>query len=293
MPELQLHAARGDTRELAPLTREPWRTLRLLLAGVGYEQRRKSAFRVGFVVTEVLRGTAKPAAMVFVYLAMFRSTGAETIRGYTFQDLVQYLVLAAMLSKVGIDERTLDVAEQIFDGYVTKYLVMPAPFRTLVAARWVHAILLQLGLSLLAWTIGMALLPRYWPAPVSALAVAQALTLVIAGSYCFLLVYFMLNALAFWLDVVWSLVVMFRFIGLFVGGYYVPIGIMPDALHAAFSWLFPYWSLFAPIEIFLGRQGTPEFVRGLAILAAWGIGLHVLSVVTWRRGRLRYTGSGM
>ena len=276
-----------------PLSRGLSRTLRLLAAALAYEQRRVTAFRVGFIVKEVLRGTAKPLAMAFVYLAMFRSSGVDTIRGYAYWDFVQYLVLAALLQKVGIEDRQFDVAEQIFDGYVTKYLVMPVRVQSLVVARWVHAVLLQCGIGLVAWLVGLALLPGRWPVPVSGLATLEALTLVVLGSYCYFMAIFILNALAFWLDVVWNLVVMFRFVTMFVGGLLIPVSVMPDALHRAFAWLFPYWTLFAPIEILLGRQGTPEFVRGIVVLAVSAVGLRVVAEVTWRRGLSRYCGVGM
>ena len=45
------------------------------------------------------------------------------------------------------------------------------------------------------------------------------------GGYCFVLAYFCLNAAAFWLDVVWTLLIMMRFITGFVGGLVLPVSI--------------------------------------------------------------------
>jgi len=109
--------------------------LRILPHAVAYELRKAVAFRLGFVLRELLRGLPRPIVMAFVYLAMFRASGSTDFNGYRFEDLIGYLVWSSVLHKCLIDERTLDVAEQIFDGYVTKYMVMPVSFFTLAGAR--------------------------------------------------------------------------------------------------------------------------------------------------------------
>ena len=122
---------------------------------------------------------------------------------------------------------------------------------------------------------------------------AQAGTLLFLGSYCFLLLYFVVEALAFWLDVVWSLMVMAGFVTSFVAGVHLPVSMMPAPLAELFQWLFPYWALSAPIEILLGRLGTDAFLRGCAVLLASVVALELLRRVVWTRGARQYAGGGM
>jgi ABC-2 type transport system permease protein len=259
---------------------------------VAYEWRKETAFRVGFLLRGVFSGIGRPAVMAAVYYAMFRSSGAESFRGYRFGDLIAYLVWSAVITKVLFNERTLDIGEQIFDGYLTKYLVMPVSFFTLVWGRFVQFTALQLVSSSLFWCLGALLLPGYWPMPVSALAIAQASLLLLLGSCCFFTVHVMLQLLAFWFDVVWTLVGMFQFITSFIAGAIIPIALMPDAAQRALRLLFPYWTVFAPIEILLGRMGSAEFATGVFTLVAWLIALQLIARLTWQRGLLRYSGVG-
>ena len=269
------------------------RELRLLRAAVLYELAKVSVFRTGFVVREVLRGLARPAVMIFVYAAIFRQDGIEALAGWTLAELVHYMILVATFQKVLFPERGLDLADQIFDGYVTKYFVMPVRFFTLALGRFVQFSAVQVLVAALFFACGALCFPTYWPRPASALAALQACVLVGLGSACFFLLFYVLNVCAFWLDVVWSLLVMARFVTLFISGFVVPISMFPEPVRAAFAWLFPYWTLSAPIEIFLGRMGTPEFLRGAGVLALSLIALDRLRAALWRRGTLRYTGSGM
>lgn len=266
--------------------------LRVLPHVVAYEWRKASAFRMGLVLRELLRGLGRPVVAVFVYIAMFRSSGLQELAGYTLPQLLSYLVWTSVIYKCLTDEKSLDVSEQIFDGYITKYLVMPVSFFTLVLGRFVQLTGLQLISSLLFWGAGAALLPGFWPYPVSAFAFGQALVLVLLGAYCYLLAHFILCCLAFWLDVVWSLLHMFRFVASFVSGMLVPIALMPDSVNAAFRYLFPYWTLFAPAELLLGRMTGEHVVQGVLVLCAWIVVLQGLAALVWRRGIAKFAGAG-
>ena len=288
---------RGDADEPSTLGRQ----LTLLGAAVKYELRKASAFRTGFLLREILRGVARPAVMVLVFIAIFRGQSADgglggdgliQMNGWTLSGLIHYTILVATFQKFLFHERALDLAEQIFEGYVTKYLVMPIRYFTLALGRFVQYSVIQAGVALLFFTAGLVLLPAYWPRPVSALAALEACTLVVLGSACFFELYFLLNALAFWLDVVWSLLVMARFVTLFVSGWVIPISLFPEEFVEVFRWLF-HWSLSAPIEIFLGRLGHADFLRGLLVLLVSLALLEGLRAWVWKRGSLRYTGSGM
>jgi ABC-2 type transport system permease protein len=259
---------------------------------LAFELRKATAFRLGFVLQKLLRGVPRPAVMALVYVAIFRSTGAAHLRGYALADLIAYLIWTALLTKCLTDEQTLDVGEQIFDGYVTKYLVMPVSFLTLLWGRFAQHTLVQLGSALSLYGLGAALLPAYWPGPAGALAMAQAATLLLLGAACYHLAHVTIGLLAFWLDVVWSLHNMFAFVAAFVAGTLVPIALMPASVQGAFAWLFPYWTVFAPAELLIGRMDGADFARGLLVLSATLAGLQALAVYTFRRGLVRYAGAG-
>lgn len=267
--------------------------MRLLLRTVEYELRKAVAFRVGFLVREFLRGVSRPVVMVFVFGAIFSVDAVGDIRGWDYPQIVAYMILAATLDKLVFHERGLDISEQIFEGYITKYLVMPVNFFLLPLGRWVQFTLLQLVFAALFWSLGWLIFPSFWPVPVGVAATLQALALVLLGSYCCFLLYFVVHTLAFWLDVVWSLLVMVRFVIIFVSGLLIPISMMPDALQSVLRWTFPYWMLSAPIEIALGRLGTDDFLRGLICLGVSALVIDRLRALLWRRGTRSYTAGGM
>jgi ABC-2 type transport system permease protein len=266
----------------------------LLRQATAYELRKQVTFRVGFVVRELGHGVVEPLVMLCVFWALYRSAGeGASLRGWTFPELVQYVAGLLIVRKTMFHNRALDLSTQIFEGRVTKYLVMPMDYFVLATARFTQYTLLQLGIAVLTWTIGALVAPEHWLFPESVGALCGAAALLLLGSWCCFLVYYILNTLAFWLDVVWSLLVMAWFVISFAGGALLPVSQMPAAVSHVLQYGFPYWTISAPIEVMMGRLGAGDVARGLAILAATAALLEVVRRVVWRRGLARYGGAGM
>lgn len=268
------------------------RDVRLLLAAWAYELRKVTTWRVGFFVRELMRGMWRPLVMIFVYRGILAAPGAR-IGSYDAGSMTSYLILAATSEKLLFHQRGLDLADQVFQGYVTKYLVMPLRYYLLALARFGQHLTVQGAVLVVLWVLGRICAPETWPVPVSVTAGIEALVLVLLGSYCYFLVCFIVNILAFWLDVVWTLFAMTAFVFSFVAGTLVPVSVMPPALRAVFHWAFPYWAVSAPVELFLGRLEHADFGRGLAVLTGSIVVLEIARQTLWRRGLFRYVGAGM
>ena len=69
--------------------------------------------------------------------------------------------------------------------------------------------------------------------------------------------------------------------------------LLPDAVRAGFQWLFPYWAIGGSIEIWTGRAGFDHWMRGMITVACSALVLEIVRRIAWKRGLLRYGGSGM
>lgn len=277
----------------APAVGTPRARLRLLIRAAEYELRKVSVFRTGFLVREVLSGVFESAAMVAVFWALYEGDTERVLRGWTLPELVRYLIGVAVFTKLVFHNRVLDVAEQIFEGTFTKYLVMPFPYFLLPLARWLQYTAVQLGVVVVLWAAGAWIAPQWWPFPADVMAVPEALALTLLGSLCFLELFVILNFMAFWLEVVWSLLVMTWFVTSFIGGRLVPVSQMPAPVAAVLEWLFPYWAIAAPVERFMGRLGSADTLHGIGLLAVSLVLLDLLRRFVWARGKTRYAGGGM
>ncbi|MEK7487314.1 MAG: ABC-2 family transporter protein [Planctomycetota bacterium] len=274
------------------LRRSRWiHYFRLLYHATIYEFHKRTIFRMGFFIREILQGITRPMMMIFVYGSICQQQPGQKIHGYDFPELVRYLILAALLQKLVFGNRGLDLATQIFDGYITKYFIMPLPYSLLAIARFLQFILVQIVVVLLIYGVGLFWIPEWWPTPNSWQAGIQAMSLVFIGSYCFFLMYFIINIFAFWLELVWTLLVGGWFISGFISGVLIPVSLMPASVQKIFYWTFPYWTISAPVEIFIGKRH--DFLEGVLILSGTLIFLELLRQFCWTRGVRKYTGVGM
>lgn len=276
-----------------PAVRGPARILTLLRHAFAYEMRKALAFRLGFFVREVLSGLAKPVVMVLVFQAIFRAQERSELGGYDERALVEYMLLAAVFGKFLFRWRGVDLSDQIFEGRVTKFLVMPFPMFVLGVGRFLQHLVVQAFVAGALWVGGMLLAPRIWPEAASPGAALAALVLVLLGSTCFFLTFWILHSLAFWLDVVWATLLMSHFMMNFAAGLLIPVGMMPSWLQGVLAYAHPYWAIAAPVEIFMGRLELSAFPRGVVILVLWIFVLDRVRVVLWNRGVRSYSGSGM
>ena len=141
------------------MTMLPLRVPRLILRSAGYEMRKRIQFRTGFFVREVLFGTVEPLIMLFVYGALYASAGGGDVvlGGWTFDEILRYVAGLLVVRKLIFHNRGIELSTEIFEGRVTKYLVMPLRYFALLQGRFLQYTLLQVVIAGLVWAAGYGL----------------------------------------------------------------------------------------------------------------------------------------
>jgi ABC-2 type transport system permease protein len=77
-----------------------------------------------------------------------------------------------------------------------------------------------------------------------------------------------------------------------MGGFVVPLSLLPPAIQQASYWL-PFRSSMAlPIEILTGRAGYDQAIAGIIISAVWVFILMMFTRWIWSRGLRSYSAVG-
>ena len=227
----------------------------------------------------------------YLWSAIFAQTGAAQIGGYTFQGMILYYLMVPLIENVSRGQES-GLAQEIYGGTLTRYLVYPVPFfpfRYVGSLAGTVVALLQLVVVLGGY---LALAGRPSDLPLTAGTVAMGLVAAVAAGLLNFLMVAALEMVAFWADQIWSLNVMLMFCVRLLGGSLLPLSLFPDWSRAALAWTpFPYLVSF-PIRTLTGQVALVEWGQGLLIIALWSLGFALLDRWIWRRGNLRYTGVG-
>lgn len=256
------------------------------------EARKRMSYRADFWLSAVVAFLAQLGISWFIVQAMFAASGRAAIGGFTPREMLLYYVAAILLGKiVRATEMEHAIAQDIYEGALSRYLIYPAAYAPLKYAQQLGAlapVLVQFAIFG-AWVPFVIGLPHGMSAASAAMCIAA---MVVASVLQFLLV-LPIQAVAFWADNVWSLMVAYRFISGLLGGMLLPLPLFPEWAQRAIGWL-PFRFLFGfPVDALLGRLTPAQWAQGMAIGMAWCIALGLAGRLVWKRGDLQYTGVGM
>ena len=260
----------------------------LFVCGMGLQK--AMAYRADFFLT--LASCIFPILMqVCLWTALYTAGAAET-NGYTYEQMILYTLLAGVTARIVATGFENDVAQDIKDGGLNKYLVKPihyggycfaqfvgskaAPilFLLLVAAAVLGGASAALGVAFSAVRLALY-----------ALSLAGALALNFA-------IFYAIALLGFWLTEIRQLFGTIAIVIMVASGGVFPL----DIFGPAGQWMaavlpFGYTTQFC-VNLITGRLAPGQIGPGFAAQWLWVAVFTALHSLLWRRGAKRYTAVG-
>jgi ABC-2 type transport system permease protein len=288
------YAASHAGAAIAPL---PWRSRVMTwwtVLRISLEER--LVYRGDFALGTLMRFLPL-VTQVFLWGAIFEAvggaTGASTVAGYTFEEMVAYYLLTqvsrAFSSMPGL---ATNIALQVRNGEIKKYLVQPVDLiGFLLLNRLAHKLVYYVvaaGPFALVFFLCRGFFSG-WPDAVTLLAFVASLVM------SFLLGFFMeatLGMLGFWFLEVSSLLFVYMLFSFFLSGHMFPIDMLPGHWATIVRALPLQYLAYFPAAVFLGKIEGADLAWGLAVQAAWVVLFIIICRVTFHRGVKRYSGYG-
>jgi ABC-2 type transport system permease protein len=276
-----------------------WQTVRKYVNIYRVSLIERMAYRGDFLLGSVLRFLPLVTALL-LWEAAYKgaggsSGGAATFDGYTYDEMVAYLLLVH-ISRMFSSMPGLagGIARDIREGTIKKYLIQPLDLiGYLLSYRTAHKTA-YIVTSFLPYAILFFLCRGYFynvDLPDAPRAVAYVLSLLLG----FLVGFFFeacIGMFGFWFLEIGSFLYVVQTVVFFVSGQLFPLDLLSPFWAGLFKALpFQYMAYF-PAAVFLGKVQGAELVRGLLIEAAWAAALVVLSRLLYARGRRRYSAYG-
>jgi ABC-2 type transport system permease protein len=219
--------------------------------------------------------------MVFLWFAIFKENGNSTINGFTYPEMMAYLV-AASLSGQWINNGSTfhSVNEDICEGQISAWLTKPLSYRGKNFACSPgdclgNFLLFFLPLALLAILIFTFFLGLPFPQWYNILFYLMAgfLAIVILDSLDFLIA-----QLGFLTNSLFGIFIIKAAIFSFLSGSVIPYAFFPTWAQQIMPYL-PFAGLSStPVNLLLGRESLGQSALSLALFLGWAFGLYVLSV---------------
>lgn len=268
--------------------------VRLSLQIYTMELRKMFAYRSDFWLSFVVSTMAQFVVAWFLWRSIFAYKTLTHIGTYSFTSLMFYYLLVPIIGRTVYGGNMGDMASEIYQGSLTRYLVYPVSFfRYKLLVHFANASVLLIQLFLVIAIVRLFL-------PVYSADYAISVTSIVQGTLTIVfstLLYFVFSStiqlIAFWADNVWSLSAILRFITGLLGGSLIPLSLFPEKLQPLLSVLPFSGFVHLPVQAFLGRLPVDQWYKGMAVITAWGVVCSMCYALLWTRGNRQYTGVGI
>jgi ABC-2 type transport system permease protein len=142
-----------------------------------------------------------------------------------------YYLIVPIIGRIVLGANMGDIAEEIYQGTLTRYLVYPVSFfryKLLVYCANATILLAQLLLVIAVVTVWFPGLTGGHP--FSPVHIVQGIVTIFASTILYFIFTSWVQLIAFWADQVWSLSAILRFIANLLGGSLIPLSLFPDHL---------------------------------------------------------------
>ncbi|MCK5062003.1 ABC-2 family transporter protein [Candidatus Parcubacteria bacterium] len=229
---------------------------------------------------------------VIIWTVIFQ--GAETIRGYTYSEMLTYLIVGYIITFITTNYAfEHNISDFIHKGTLSNILLKPISFFEYVVASALGRFSVTLfSTSLIIVLLLVIFIPRMI-APANAITLLIMMPMVVMGYFIRLFLSIIIGMIAFWTIHIMGIQSSYRYIERFFAGGYFPINVLPTifttvslALPFAYTW-------FVPLQLYLGKMSAMDGLKGLVIEIMWLFILYGIIKIVWKRGLKQYEGVGI
>ncbi|UTV26934.1 ABC transporter permease [Photobacterium atrarenae] len=241
------------------------------------------AYRLNYLISVLAAGFPLLLQVMFWH-AIFTYTQAEQVYGYRYEEMMAYALFAALVSQALRTGFEYEVATDIKEGGLNRFLTQPLSYSVYRLAAFVGQNLGYFTATLLLIG-GCAVLLNHWLQMAVSLSDYFRMLGVLCGAFFIqFFLFYLIGLAAFWMQEVWGVFESIRIVGLVLSGGVFPLTVFGEAGMAVLRYLPFQYVVFFPIEVVLGRVTGSDLMIGVAIQGAWIIGLFSLSRLVWNRG---------
>ncbi|WP_211748246.1 ABC-2 family transporter protein [Paenibacillus sp. Marseille-Q4541] len=228
----------------------------------------------------------------YIWTAVYASSGENVVFGYSYQEIIMYTILAAVVSKLVITNIEYSIAEDIKSGGLNKYIIQPIYYFGYRISSYIGQRLIYFIISiLLIVSLTFALNNFYQLQMMDERMILFFFTLFLAIILSFLISY-AVCAVAFWLsEISYFFVVTSLLINIMSGGMF-PLEIFGERVQLIFRFMPFYYLIYFPVNLLNGRISGLDMWQGMIGQGVWVVLMLLICHLVWKLGMKRYLGLG-
>lgn len=220
----------------------------------------------------------------FLWKAIFISSGSEILHGFTFPQMIMYLILTTSISELSGSVGN-DMSDEIGSGQIAMSLIKPISFRFRIYFTSLGDTLYSFIMSGIPGLIAVYIIAYIY-------GIFQQMTIINLFLFIISLILslmirmtynFMFSLLGFVTTNMFGLWQVSKAILQLTSGAVIPLVFFPEFVRKIFS-ILPFASLIStPLNIFLGKFNTTQMLQAFGLQIIWIIILSIFGNILWKK----------
>ena len=226
-----------------------------------------------------------------IWSLIFISQGLESIKGFSFQELMIFIFLSIIVGQLKSSWHTSgEMIEGIRTGDINKYLIRPISYFN-------YHFMMFIGVNSLYYTVYSFLLLFFiiifpgllFPSLINIIGFLAALLISVFLSYS---IYYIMICFAFWFGEVRAIVVAYNISMTIVSGQYIPIRLFPEYILDIIQFTPILYLVDFPVSVATGRMPLESWGFHFMASIGWCAVMWCIGSLVYNRGIRNYEAYG-
>lgn len=258
---------------------------------INNEVQRQFTYRVN-IIAFAFGNIAELVALTVIWTIVY--TNIDSIQGYTSNEMISYVVFAwffSFLTTTYAFEQ--NIAKDIHQGTLSGLLVKPQSYIRYVATVATGRISIAFGIVIIQGILVFLFFRDRLIFSLSPRTLFLLFCMLIASYAINLFLSIIIGFIAFWTNEIHGVYYSLKVFSKFMSGTFFPIGLLP-VFFAKASFFFPFvYTIYIPVQLYLGKISFAEGLRGLVIELLWLLILYGIIKIIWKFGLRKYESVGI
>lgn len=235
---------------------------------------------------------AELVALTVIWTIVYRNI--DVIKGYSAHEMISYVVFAWFFSFLTTTYSfEQNVARDIHLGTLSSLLVKPQSYIRYVMAVATGRITIAFLIVLVQGIIVFSFFRNSLVFSLDFGTILLLVCMLVATYFINLFLSIIISFIAFWTMEINGTYYSLKVFSKFMSGTFFPISLLP-VFFVKVSFFLPFvYTIYIPVQLYLGKISFMEGLRGLAIEILWLVVLYVIIKVVWRFGLRKYESVGI
>jgi ABC-2 type transport system permease protein len=228
----------------------------------------------------------------FFWRAVFTSSSQSVVFGYSYNQLIAYSILAILMTKLIGTGFQFEIARDIKDGGLNKYLIKPIGYFAYRICCFLGEKLIEMIVIVAISMLVIIVLNIWLGFPVH---MEQVLLFFCVVPFALLLnffIYYSLSAIAFWFIESNGAFRTFGLLATIASGGLFPLDVYGPLLQKILLVLPFNYVVYFPIQLLSGKLSIGQIGQGMVMQVIWIAVFAVLSGILWKTGMKKYVAVG-